>query len=46
VKKLRILVLVHETLVPPETLEGCTEQQADDRIDQATEALVSRGLAG
>jgi dTDP-L-rhamnose 4-epimerase len=23
-----------------------TEQQADDRIDQATEALVSRGLAG
>jgi len=30
VKKLRILVLVHETLVPPETLEGCTEQQADE----------------
>lgn len=29
-RKLRILVLVHETLVPPETLEGCTEQQADD----------------
>ena len=29
-KKLRILVLVHETLVPPETLEGCTEQQADE----------------
>ena len=29
-RKLRILVLVHETLVPPETLEGCTEQQADE----------------
>ncbi len=29
-KKLRILVLVHETLVPPETLEGCTAQQADE----------------
>lgn len=29
-KKLRILVLVHETLVPPETLDGCTEQQADE----------------
>jgi len=30
VKKLRILVLVHETLVPPETLDGCSEQQADE----------------
>ena len=29
-KKQRILVLVHETLVPPETLDGCTEQQADE----------------
>ena len=29
-KKLRILVLVHESLVPPETLEGCSEQQADE----------------
>ncbi len=29
-KKLRILVLVHETLIPPETLEGYTEQQADE----------------
>jgi len=29
-KTMRILVLVHETLVPPETLEGCTEQQADE----------------
>ena len=27
-KKLRILVLVHETLVPPETLEGVAEQDA------------------
>jgi len=26
-KKLRIAVLVHETLVPPETLEGCTAQE-------------------
>jgi D-alanine-D-alanine ligase len=30
VKKQRILVLVHATLVPPETLEGCSEQQADE----------------
>jgi D-alanine-D-alanine ligase len=30
VKKLRILVLVHEALVPPETLEGYTELQADE----------------
>ena len=29
-KELRVLVLVHETLVPPETLAGCTEQQADE----------------
>jgi len=29
-KKLRILVLVHETLVPPATLDGCTAQQADE----------------
>ena len=29
-KKQRILVLVHATLVPPETLEGCSEQQADE----------------
>lgn len=29
-KRLRILVLVHETLVPPDTLEGLTEQQADE----------------
>jgi len=28
VKKLRILVLVHETLVPPESLEGVAEQDA------------------
>lgn len=28
VKKLRILVLVHETLVPPESLEGVQEQDA------------------
>jgi len=28
VKKLRVLVLVHETLVPPETLEGVREQDA------------------
>jgi len=28
VKKLRILVLVHETLVPPETLRGVSEQEA------------------
>jgi D-alanine-D-alanine ligase len=28
VKKLRILVLVHETLVPPETLKGVREQDA------------------
>ncbi|HEU0225346.1 MAG TPA: hypothetical protein VFR29_07925 [Steroidobacteraceae bacterium] len=27
-KKLRILVLVHETLVPPETLRGVSEQEA------------------
>jgi D-alanine-D-alanine ligase len=30
VKRLRILVLVHETLVPPETLSGLTDQQADE----------------
>jgi D-alanine-D-alanine ligase len=30
VKKLRILVIVHETLVPPETLDGLTDQQADE----------------
>ena len=29
-KKLRVLVLVHETLVPPETLAECTERQADE----------------
>jgi D-alanine-D-alanine ligase len=28
VKKLRILVLVHETLVPPESLRGVSEQEA------------------
>jgi D-alanine-D-alanine ligase len=30
VKKLRILVIVHETLVPPQTLDGLTDQQADE----------------
>jgi D-alanine-D-alanine ligase len=30
VKKLRILVIVHETLVPPDTLDGLTDQQADE----------------
>lgn len=29
-KKLRILVLLHETLVPPDTLAGLTDQQADE----------------
>ena len=29
-KKLRILVLVHETLVPPESLDDYTEQEADE----------------
>jgi D-alanine-D-alanine ligase len=29
-KKLRIVVLVHETLVPPETLEGCTVREVDE----------------
>ena len=29
-KKMRILVLVHESLVPPDTLDGFTEQQADE----------------
>ncbi len=29
-KKLRILVLVHETLVPPETLDDYTDQEADE----------------
>ena len=29
-KKLRILVLVHETLVPPDTLDGLTDQEADE----------------
>jgi D-alanine-D-alanine ligase len=29
-KSLRVLVLVHETLVPPETLEGYTPQQIDE----------------
>jgi D-alanine-D-alanine ligase len=30
VKPLRILVIVHETLVPPETLDGLTDQKADE----------------
>ena len=29
-KKLRVLVLVHETLIPPETLEGHTEQEIEE----------------
>jgi D-alanine-D-alanine ligase len=29
-KKLRVVVLVHETLVPPETLEGCTVREVDE----------------
>ena len=29
-KKQRVLVLVHETLIPPETLEGYTEQQIEE----------------
>ena len=32
VKKLRILVLVHETLVPPESLEGVREQEAGKTV--------------
>ena len=29
-KKLRTLVLVHATLVPPESLEGATEKEIDE----------------
>ena len=29
-KKLRVLVLVHETLVPPESTEGYSEQEIDE----------------
>ena len=29
-KKQRVLLLVHETLIPPETLEGFTEQQIEE----------------
>ncbi len=29
-KPLRILVLMHETLVPPDDLSGCTQQQIDE----------------
>jgi D-alanine-D-alanine ligase len=29
-KKLRVLVLVHETLVPPESTDGYTDQQVDE----------------
>jgi D-alanine-D-alanine ligase len=29
-KKLRVLVLTHESLVPPASLEGCTEQQINE----------------
>ena len=29
-KKLRILIIVHETLVPPDSLDGLTDQQADE----------------
>jgi len=29
-KRLRILVLTHESLVPPDTLEGCSEQEIDE----------------
>ncbi len=29
-KALRILVLMHETLVPPDDLSGCTQQQIDE----------------
>jgi D-alanine-D-alanine ligase len=29
-KKLRVLVLVHETLVPPESIDHLTDQQADE----------------
>jgi D-alanine-D-alanine ligase len=30
VKRLRVLVLVHESLVPPENLDGYTDQQVDE----------------
>jgi D-alanine-D-alanine ligase len=43
VKKLRILVLVHETLVPPETLEGVREQ---DAAEFRTEYDVTSCLRG
>ncbi len=33
-KKLRIIVLVHEDLVPPETLEGMTDK---DKLEVQTE---------
>lgn len=42
-KKLRILVLVHETLVPPETLEGVREQ---DAAEFRTEYDVTSCLRG
>ena len=29
-RKLRILVAVHETLIPPDSLEGRTEQEIDE----------------
>jgi len=29
-KRLRILVLTHESLVPPDTLEGYSEQEIDE----------------
>jgi len=41
VKKLRVLVLMHEDLVPPETLEGVSDKE---ELEFATEYDVMRGL--
>ncbi len=43
-RRLRIIVLVHETLVPPETLDGLTDQEADEFRTEFDVITTLRGL--
>src|SRR5678815_1509200 len=43
-KKQRVLVLVHETLVPPDTLEGYSEQQIEEWHTEYDVCTTLRGM--
>ena len=43
-KKQRVLVLVHETLVPPETLEGYSEQEIEEWHTEYDVCTTLRGM--